>query len=142
MTGLRTCLALVLLCQQAAAQPARGLTVKEMRSEARTALVIGNSNYDTGTLRNPRNDAAAMAEVLAGLGFTVIKKFDCDLRQMKEAVRLYGSMIQRGGVGLFYYAGHAVQVDGNNYLVPVRADITDENEVSSQVSMPTGYWLR
>ena len=98
-------------------------------AERRTALVIGNGDYNSSPLNNPENDARDMADKLEDLGFDVTLKVDCTLSEMKAAIRDFGSDLLGGGVGLFYYSGHAVQVDGNNYLIPVDSNIQDEDEV-------------
>ncbi len=95
---------------------------------ARVALVIGNAAYPKNPLTNPVNDARAMSNSLRRLGFKVISLENASQKQMFEAVRQFGDAL-KGGVGLFYYAGHGVQVKGRNYLVPVDADIAREDEV-------------
>jgi formylglycine-generating enzyme required for sulfatase activity len=100
-------------------------------SEKRTALVIGNKNYKVGGLRNPINDAKAMAAALRdpAVGFEVEEKFDATLVEMKRAIRDFGTKLRAsGGVGLFYYAGHGIQVNGRNYLVPLGAEGELEKE--------------
>ena len=99
--------------------------------EARTALVIGNSAYrHTSPLANPSNDASDMAAMLKGLDFEVISGVDSSRAEMDRLIREFGKRLrERGGMGLFYYAGHGVQVEGRNYLIPVDADIRAENEV-------------
>ena len=95
----------------------------------RTALVIGNSQYDVGALKNPTNDAQDMANTLRQLGFTVILQLNATQEQMEEAISHFGRQLYQGGVGLFYYAGHGVQVGGENYLIPTRARIESESDV-------------
>ena len=106
-------------------------------AEKRVALVIGNSAYQNVTrLDNPRNDAALMAETLAGLGFTLIggrAQLDLDKPAMDLAVQNFGRQVQGADVALFYYAGHGVQVSGANYLVPVSANPTREADVDFQM---------
>jgi formylglycine-generating enzyme required for sulfatase activity len=114
------------------AQQQRGQTVRP-NAVQRTALVIGNSNYEQGPLRNPANDARAMGNTLKDLGFEVTLNFNLDLRQMDEAVRAFGQKIKDGGVGLFYFAGHGVQVDGVNYLAPVSAKVKKEQDVKFEM---------
>ncbi len=94
----------------------------------RYALVIGNSAYKDKPLKNPANDARDMGRALQRLGFDVQLKTDVSLRDMEEAIREFGVRLKRGGVGLFYYAGHGVQVQGVNYLVPVGAKISSESD--------------
>jgi uncharacterized caspase-like protein len=100
--------------------------------EQRTALVIGNSAYSSGPLKNPVNDAADMAAMLKKLGFSVTFKKNAGLQEMDEAIEAFGNRLKRGGVGLFYYAGHGVQVSGTNYLLPIGAKISKEADVKYQ----------
>lgn len=100
-------------------------------SEKRTALVIGNSNYARAPLRNPVNDANAMAGKLQRLGFEVLSYTNLGQNEMKRVINEFGEKIAaaKGGIGLFYFAGHGVQVRGENYLIPIDANIRKENEV-------------
>lgn len=103
-------------------------------SEPRVALVIGNADYgqEIGRLKNPANDARLMAETLKGLGFRVELVLDADQKAMKRAVKGFGAKLREAGkdaTGLFYYAGHGVQVEGTNYLLPVGAEIEAEADV-------------
>jgi hypothetical protein len=98
-------------------------------AEARTALVIGNSAYTNGPLRNPVNDARAMAKALREAGFDVILIENATQANMQRGIRTFGDKIAKGGVGLFYFAGHGLQVKGRNYLVPVNAEIAREDEI-------------
>ena len=98
-------------------------------TETRVALVIGNSNYKSAPLRNPVNDARAIADKLQSLGFKVTLKLDQDQKSMADAIRVFGNQLKAGGAGLFYYAGHGMQVRGRNFLIPVDADIQNEDEV-------------
>jgi len=101
----------------------------DVRAEERTALVIGNSNYDTAPLANPVNDATDVANSLRKLGFTVILKKNASLEMMEEAIEEFGGRLKKGGVGLFFYAGHGMQVQGANYLIPVGARIKKESDM-------------
>jgi len=101
-------------------------------TEQRIALVIGNSAYSSGPLKNPVNDAADMAAILKKLGFSVTLKKNARLQEMDEALEAFGNRLKRGGVGLFYYAGHGVQVNGANYLLPIGAKINKEADVKYQ----------
>jgi tetratricopeptide (TPR) repeat protein len=100
-------------------------------AEKRLALVIGNGSYQKArSLANPANDATDVAAALSGLGFEVISGTNLSLKQMNDKVREFGDRLKAGGgVGLFYYAGHGIQVSGRNYLIPVDADIPREDEV-------------
>ena len=101
-------------------------------TERRIALVIGNSAYDISPLRNPGNDARAIASALRESGFQVTERHNLTQAAMREAIRIFGDELKRGGVGLFYYAGHGLQVRGRNYLVPVKTDIKREDEIEDQ----------
>lgn len=98
--------------------------------ERRVALVIGNGDYQAATkLINPVNDAADIGEVLAGLGFDVEVRIDADLDMMEKAVLRFGNKLagSTDSVGFFYYAGHGVQSNGENYLIPVDARLSAES---------------
>lgn len=102
----------------------------KVATEKRTALIIGNSAYSTSPLTNPANDANDMAATLKSLDFEVISGVNQSRAEMIRTVRHFGERLKaNGGVGLFYYAGHGVQVAGRNYLIPVDASIRSENEV-------------
>ena len=99
-------------------------------SESRVALVIGNSHYQGfGDLINPANDARDMSSTLARLGFSVSLLIDAGQEDMETAIADFGRKLIEGGVGLFYYAGHGVQVDGRNFLIPTGAAIDNQKEV-------------
>lgn len=98
-------------------------------AQQRTALVIGNSAYENGSLNNPVNDATDVAEAIKRLGFEVILKKNIGHRDMEEAVEDFGIRLRSGGVGLFYYAGHGIQINGVNYLIPIGARIGKESDV-------------
>lgn len=95
----------------------------------RTALVIGNAQYEIGSLRNPEHDARDMASTLEKLGFEVTLMVNAGQEHMERVIGEFGRQLYQGGVGLFYYAGHGVQVDGENYLIPVNAKIETETDV-------------
>jgi carboxyl-terminal processing protease len=103
----------------------------QQSAETRVALVIGNSAYqNTDVLENPKNDARLMADRLKAAGFKVTMLIDADQATMKRAMVDFGRELRSSdAVGLFYYAGHGLQVNGLNYLVPVNASIKDETEV-------------
>jgi uncharacterized caspase-like protein len=100
--------------------------------EQRLALVIGNGDYRFSPLKNPVNVAKAMSEVLRQLGFTVDQQQNAGRRSMLEAIRRFVLRSKSYGVRVFYYAGHGVQVDGKNYLIPVDADIRSEADIATQ----------
>jgi hypothetical protein len=95
----------------------------------KTALVIGNGTYSTAPLKNPVNDARDMATRLRQKGFDTDLIIDGTQREMERAIRDFGKKIMKGGTGLFYYAGHGMQVNGVNYLIPIGADIMAEDEI-------------
>ncbi|MBU0769626.1 MAG: caspase family protein, partial [Proteobacteria bacterium] len=97
--------------------------------ERRTALVIGNGAYKSSPLANSVNDANDMAAALKKLGFSVKLSINSDQKSMEDAIRSFGKELRSGGVGLFYFAGHGIQVHGRNYLIPVDADIESEADV-------------
>jgi len=101
-------------------------------SEKRVALIIGNAGYKSMPLKNTINDARAMENALRECDFQIIKALDASRTRMRKAIRKFGEKIKRGGVGLFYYAGHALQVKGENYLVPVGASVFSEDEVMDE----------
>jgi uncharacterized caspase-like protein len=79
---------------------------------------IGNASYQDNPLKNSINDAEAMANALKDVGFDVILLENADLKQIENAIDTFHHQLKAGGVGLFYYAGHGTQVDGENYLIP------------------------
>jgi uncharacterized caspase-like protein len=112
------------------AAPAPGADLDgSMYAEKRLALVIGNSRYENAPLRNPVNDARVLARTLAERGFEVTKLEDASDEQMKRAIDAFGRSLRLGAVGFFFYAGHALQIDGRNYLIPVGAVIDVEQDV-------------
>ena len=97
--------------------------------EKRIALVLGNSNYGTKPpLKNPLQDANLMEATLKSLDFTVLKYVNLDLDSMKLAIRDFSQKMKFYNVALFYYAGHGVQVDGKNYLIPVDAKLENKDD--------------
>ncbi|WP_275575221.1 caspase family protein [Methylocucumis oryzae] len=93
------------------------------------ALIIGNDDYPESPLKNPVNDATDMASTLGQLGFEVIKEVNLDKQHMDDAVRKFGDRLSSTDVALFYFAGHGMQLEGNNYLIPVDSGIAREDEV-------------
>jgi tetratricopeptide (TPR) repeat protein len=121
---------------------ARGQGVRKNTAgaEPRIALVIGNGAYTEGPLANPVNDARDMAASLSQLGFEVLSGVNLNRRQMEDLIREFGRKIRGGGVGMFYFAGHGVQVGGANYLIPVGATINGEAEVKYE-AVDAGFAL-
>jgi len=101
-------------------------------ADSKLALVIGNGGYQDGRLENPVNDAKLIADNLKSLGFRVFRHLDLDQRGMRRAVSDFGLAVEEAGeqsVSLVYYAGHGVQIEGENYLIPVGAQIRHERDV-------------
>lgn len=89
------------------------------QDEPRYALVVGNADYELGELRNPLNDARSMAAVLLESGFETTLAENLDQAEFAAAIDAFLEGLPDGAVGLFYYAGHAIQAEGRNYLLPV-----------------------
>ncbi len=99
-------------------------------AERRVALVIGNSDYRrAGELRNPANDATDVTKALRALGFEVVSGVNLDGNAMRRAVRDFSDKLEGAETALFFYAGHAVQVDGKNYLAPIDTDLRKESDL-------------
>jgi len=97
--------------------------------QKRLALVVGNSSYESSPLKNPVNDASDMEKMLKTLGFEVIAKLNANQKQMEDAIRQFQSKLTKDTMGLFFFAGHGMQVGGVNYLIPIGAKITQESDV-------------
>ena len=104
-------------------------TIVYSQNKRGIALVIGNSNYLEGYLKNPVNDADAVGKKLRALGFDVLSHTDLDLRQMKEIANSFINKVSSYDVALFYYAGHGIQLNGVNYLIPLNAKLERENDI-------------
>ena len=103
------------------------MTIADARAERRVALVIGNAHYvHASTLQNPINDATDMAGMLKGLGFEVVVMTDLDQLSFARKIDEFGRLLDGADVGLFFYAGHGVQVNGKNYLVSTKAKLESE----------------
>jgi uncharacterized protein (TIGR02145 family) len=106
------------------------ITVLAQTGEKRIALVIGNNNYLNAPLKNPVNDANLMESTLKSLGFTVIKKVNANRAQMAQAIAEFWKNLGNYNVALFFFAGHGVQVNGVNYIIPVDASLETQDMVS------------
>src|SRR5215203_3292079 len=94
------------------------------------ALVIGNGNYRQAPLKNPVNDANAIAALLKELGFGVAIGLDLTQSGMRDAIRQFGDTVAKNkSIALFYFAGHGAQLAWRNYLIPVDAEIADISEL-------------
>ncbi|MCW0234514.1 MAG: caspase family protein [Ferrovibrio sp.] len=98
-------------------------------AERRVALVIGNSAYAEAPLRNPVNDARAMAATLRELNFDVMLLENADRTRMQRAALEFGRKLSEDVAGLFYFSGHGMQVQGINYLIPINAQVASAEEV-------------
>ena len=106
--------------------------VVSAQESQRYALIIGNGEYEyTTRLTNPVNDATDVGVVLRSIGFNTTVVLDADIGKMEDEVFTFAEKLRRdpNSAGIFYYAGHAVQYSGVNYLLPVDADIHSENEL-------------
>jgi formylglycine-generating enzyme required for sulfatase activity len=97
---------------------------------------------EIGNLPNPANDARLVAQALGAAGFQVATVIDADQKTMKRAISHFGKQLTLGGsdsVGLFYYAGHGVQIGGGNYLIPLRAELQSEADV--EIDAVDAQWV-
>lgn len=104
-------------------------------AERRVALVMGNSTYKATslTLANPRNDAGDIAAALKGLGFEVVTTIDATKRDMDLALQQFARLAASADSALFFYAGHAMQFQGRNFLMPTDAELEDEVSIRYQM---------
>ena len=130
--ALVTACAVLLVHMPVSAQPGGVAAVRATAPPPqRLALVVGNGAYKDAPLRNAANDARAIAATLKEAGFDVQVQIDVDHRTMLAALRHFGDQLRKGGgMGIFYFAGHGMQIKGRNYLVPIGADIQREDEVA------------
>lgn len=98
----------------------------------KSALVIGNAAYRVGALKNPVNDAQAVAASLRSLGFEVTQRENTTLAELLDALRRFSTASREAQVRVVFYAGHGVQVKGRNYLLPVDTEIRAEDEVPTK----------
>ena len=110
--------------------PAAAQSSVSLVASPRRALVIGNSQYKENPLRNPASDANAMAQALQRTGFNVALLLDAGRDQMRNAIQAYGdSLAKQSAIGLFYFAGHGMQLAWRNYLIPVDAVVDNPDDV-------------
>jgi hypothetical protein len=108
---------------------------------ARVALIIGNNAYvHAPALANPINDARAVAATLRGAGFEVLEYYDADRKALDGALEAFAALTPGADIGLVYYAGHGIQVEGASYLVPT--DISLENDRDLRRLVPADYFLQ
>jgi uncharacterized caspase-like protein len=143
---------LLLLSTLVTAMAAGGDSAAPAKAERRIALVLGNSAYqNVPALPNPVVDAKAIAAELEKLNFEVISGYDLTKLETQETIARFAKDVRGADIALFYYAGHGMQVDGNNYLLPVDASLEDEtsldfetvqiNFILRQMSRETGLRL-
>ncbi|MFN7927844.1 MAG: SUMF1/EgtB/PvdO family nonheme iron enzyme [Blastocatellia bacterium] len=141
---MKKVLLILLLLPSLALAQQRGLNVaarpEAARPNQRIALVIGNSKYAESPLLNPANDARDMATLLKEYGFDVLHGENMTQKEMKTLIRSFGDKLRDGGTGLFYFAGHGVQVADHNYLIPVGASIQSEAEIEYE-AVDVGFVL-
>lgn len=103
-------------------------------ADRRIALVIGNSDYaSVPHLDNPKNDATAIAQHLRDLGFDVTLALNLDKAKFEEELRNFASSLDGAQAAVFFYAGHGLQIDGRNYMVPIDADVSNEADLPFQL---------
>lgn len=100
------------------------------QSGRKVALVVGNSAYERGeALANPRNDARDLTVALIELGFEVVEGYDLAASEMHQVLRDFSRTVDGASVALFFYAGHGVQVDGRNYMIPIDAELDSPDDL-------------
>jgi hypothetical protein len=128
-THFRTCLAV--LCGAALIAFSSG----GANAERRVAMVVGNAQYQDRSmvLPNPKNDAEDVAAALRSIGFEVMEVINSDKRGLDRSMASFARMATDSDTALFYYAGHALQYQGRNYLMPVDAEVQDEISLRYQM---------
>jgi formylglycine-generating enzyme required for sulfatase activity len=125
-------LALVLCCSLYPQQD-RGVSRNQSISvQHRMAFVVGNSAYPESPLKNPGNDAHDVAAALQGLGFTVTLRENLDKRNFDQEFNQFARQVRDGDLALFYFSGHGMQVENENYLLPVDVRFSSEADVEYQ----------
>jgi uncharacterized caspase-like protein len=109
-------------------------SLTDAHADQRVALVIGNSAYQhVAKLPNPVNDAQAVAALFKRAGFDVVEsRLDLDAASLKRAMRDFTDMARDADVAVVYYAGHGIEVDGTNYLIPVDAVLERDVDVDDE----------
>ncbi|MFI4868495.1 MAG: caspase domain-containing protein [Steroidobacterales bacterium] len=135
-------IAAALLLPGIAAAQLTDADLKRMRADKRVALVIGNGNYRSfQQLDNPVNDAKGVAAALREAGFEVILRLDATREDMSQALDQFDQALSKADIGLFYFAGHAAQVDWHNFMVPISANLdlsaAAANNLVGQVAQET-----
>jgi hypothetical protein len=108
----------------------RAMYLKKYKNEKKVALVVGNSEYkNLAKLKNPINDANDVSNALKNLGFEVMTVTNATQSRLDRKLREFSVKLNTAGVGLFYFAGHGIEVEKKNYLVPLQANISDKLSV-------------
>jgi len=134
--------ALAALAARTQAAPQAATAGQASAQGRRIALIVGNGHYTASPLTNPVHDAELIAKTLTSLGFEVQLATDSTQAQMKRAIQAFGAALERAGptsVGLFYYAGHGLQLNGRNYLIPVGANIDRDADV--EIEAVSADWV-
>jgi uncharacterized caspase-like protein len=106
--------------------------LKASASERQLALVIGNASYPGNALRNPVNDARAVARALRAANFEVFQHLDASAKEMRRAIANFSELINREATVVFYFAGHGLQAKGRNFLIPTDAEIKRETAIRAE----------
>lgn len=102
----------------------------EQFPDKRIALIIGNSNYENlSYLRNAQKDAADVADALSALGFDIVEVYEANYEDMMTGLNKFASQARNYDVALFYYAGHGLQYEGKNYLLPINFENMRKSEL-------------
>ncbi len=119
---------------------ATAVTVGAEKGNLRVALVIGNGSYQhTTSLPNPPNDARGVSQVLRGMEFLVVEVINADKSELDREMQRYQALLGDAYVSLFFYAGHGLQIDGENYLVPTDASFNNDSDIFSQLVGLSGF---
>jgi hypothetical protein len=112
------------------------LSISAATAERRVALVVGNAHYKNASLllNNPKNDADDVGAVLRTLGFETVVVVDASKRDLDLAMTQFARLATNADTALFYYAGHALQYQGRNYLMPTDAELEDEISLRYQTT--------
>jgi len=110
------------------------ISARHSYAENRVALILGNGAYvHTSPLRNPVNDAEKLSEAFQKMGFTVLRGIDQTKSGMDEQIGLFSRKLQGAGLAVFFYAGHGIQINSRNYLVPVDFDPEKGSDLTTQL---------
>lgn len=116
----------------AQANPSQPMLANTDTAQKRIALVIGNSSYASRPLKNPVNDADDMAAFLKSAGFKVMEVKNADIFQLRSSIKKFEDDLPAYDVGLIYYSGHGIEFKGSNYLIPVDAQLKNEQDIPRQ----------